>query len=94
MGLDNYGRAMKILLYFDWVGTRTELRGVDSRMKESCEETGVEYLGLYESMNEKWNFVWLYEAKSFDHFMEMASKVMRPVKMNHYITEILIPQEL
>ena len=85
---------MKILLYFDWVGTRKELKEQDKKMQKSCDETGVEYLGLYGSMNEKWNYVWLFEAKSFDHFLEMSSKVPRPIHMTHYITELLIPINL
>ena len=85
---------MKILLYFDWVGTRKELKEQDKKMQKSCDETGVEYLGLYGSMNEKWNYVWLFGAKSFDHFLAMSSKVPRPIHMTHYITELLIPINL
>jgi len=85
---------MKILLYFDWAGTRKELKDHDKKMQESCLDTGVEHQGLYGSMNEKWNFVWIFEANSFDHFMEMSWKVPRPPQMSHYITELLIPQRL
>ena len=85
---------MKILLYFDWTGTRKELKDHDKKMQKSCLETGVEYEGLYGSMNEKWNFVWVFEANSFDHFREMSRKVLRPVYMVHYITELLIPARL
>ncbi len=63
-------------------------------MRGAAEEVGTEYMGLYGSMNEKWNYVWLFEAKSFDHFMEMARKVPRPPQMTHYITELLIPVRL
>jgi len=85
---------MKILLYFDWTGTRKELKDHDKKMQKSCLDTGVEHQGLYGSMNEKWNFVWIFEANSFDHFMEMSWKVPRPPLMSHYITELLIPQRL
>ena len=85
---------MKILLYFDWTGTRKELKDHDKKMQKSCLDTGVEHQGLYGSMNEKWNFVWIFEANSFDHFMEMSWKVPRPPQMSHYITELLIPQRL
>jgi hypothetical protein len=85
---------MKILLYFDWVGTRIELREHDKKMRKSCIETVVEHEGLYGSMNEKWNYVWVFEANSFDHFLEMSQKVPRPVHMVHYITELLIPIKL
>ena len=85
---------MKILLYFDWSGTRKELVEHDKRMKKSCEETGVIYMGIHGSMNLKWNFVWLFDAKSYDHFMEMTTKVPRPLFMTHYITELLIPVKL
>jgi len=85
---------MKILLYFDWIGTRKELKEHDKKMQKSCIETGVEHEGLYGSMNAKWNYVWVFEANSFDHFLEMSSKVPRPVHMTHYITELLIPSRL
>jgi hypothetical protein len=57
----------------------------------SCEETGVQYLGIHGNMNQKWNYCWLFDARSFDHFMQMTVKVPRPPQMTHYITEILIP---
>jgi hypothetical protein len=82
---------MKILLYFDWRGTRQELKEHNKKMQKSCIETGVEHEGLYGSMNEKWNYVWIFEAKGFDHFLEMSRRVPRPVNMTHYITELLIP---
>jgi hypothetical protein len=85
---------MKILLYFDWTGTRKELKDHDKKMQKSCLDTGVEHQGLYGSMNEKWNFVWIFEANSFDHFMEMSWKVPRAPQMIHYITELLIPARL
>jgi hypothetical protein len=85
---------MKILLYFDWVGTRKELKEHDIKLRQSCKDTGVEYNGLFGSMNQKWNFVWLFDAKSYDHFMEMTQGVPRPLQMTHYITELLIPIKL
>ena len=85
---------MKILLYFDWVGTRKELKEQDKKMHKSCIETGVEHMGLYGSMNAKWNYVWVFGPDSFDHFLEMSRKVPRPVNMTHYITELLLPAQL
>ena len=85
---------MKILLYFDWAGSRKELKEHDRKMQESCNETGVGHEGLYGSMNAKWNYVWVFEADGFDHFLEMSRRVPRPVYMTHYITELLIPINL
>ena len=82
---------MRILLYFDWLGSRKELREHDKRMQKSCEETGVKYLGIHFSMNQKWNYCWLFDARSYDHFMEMTTNVPHPLQMSHYITELLIP---
>jgi hypothetical protein len=90
-----YGRTeMKILLYFDWVGSRKELREQDKRMQKAAKEVGVEYMGIHGSMNQKWNYCWLFDARSFDHFSEMTAKVPRPPQMTHYITELLIPVKL
>ncbi|MCX6642508.1 MAG: hypothetical protein NTV15_03870 [Candidatus Bathyarchaeota archaeon] len=85
---------MKILLYFDWVGTRMELTEHDAKMKTAANETGVTYMGIYGSMNQKWNYVYVFEATSFDHFFAMTQKVPRPVQMTHYISELLIPVAL
>ena len=85
---------MKILLYFDWSGTRMEVAEHAAKMKTAAEETGVSYVGIYGSINQKWNYVYVFDAKSFDYFMEMAQKVPRPVQMTHYITELLIPVTL
>ncbi len=85
---------MKILLYFDWAGSRKELREHDKRMKNAAKDTGVEYMGIHGSMNQKWNFCWVFEAKSYDHFMQMTAKVPRPPQMTHYITELLMPVQL
>jgi hypothetical protein len=85
---------MKILLYFDWMGTRKELKEHDKKMQKSCHDSGVKYDGLFGSMNEKWNYVWIFDAQGYDHFLEMARNVPRPVNMAHYITELLIPINL
>ncbi len=82
---------MKILLYFDWSGSRKEVAEHYVKMQEACNETGVQYLGTYGAMNQKWNYVYIFEARSYDHFREMASKVPRPPQMTHYITDILLP---
>jgi hypothetical protein len=90
-----YGRKdMKILLYFDWVGSRKELKEHDKRMQKACQDSGVEYMGIHGSMNQKWNYCWLFDARSYDHFMEMAARVPRPPQMIHYVTEHLIPVQL
>lgn len=85
---------MKILLYFDWAGTRKELKAHDKKMQSAAEETGVEYIGLYGSMTEKWNYVWLFSTNSYDKFIDLARRVPRPVHMTHYIIEGLYPQQL
>jgi hypothetical protein len=56
---------MKILLYFDWAGSRKELREHDKRMCRH--EVGVEYMGIHGSMNQKRNYCWLFDARSYDH---------------------------
>jgi hypothetical protein len=45
-------------------------------------------------MNQKWNYCWLFDARSYDHFLEMTAKVARPPQMTHYITELLLPVKL
>ena len=86
--------GMKVILYFDWVGSRKELKSQDNKMQKSCKETGVQYMGIHGPQNQKWNYAWLFDVKSFDHFMEMTAKVPRPPQMTHYITELLIPVQL
>jgi len=74
--------------------TRKDLKEHDKKMQKSCIETGVDHEGLYGSMNAKWNYVWVFRANSFDHFLEMSRKVPRPMFMTHYITELLIAARL
>jgi hypothetical protein len=81
---------LKILLYFDWTGSRKDVKAWDEKVSNACEETGVTYMGLYGSQNEKWNFTALFDTESYDKFIEMARKVPRPSYMSHYITEILM----
>ena len=85
---------MKILLYFDWAGTRKEVKEHVDKMKAACKETGVEYVGIYGAMSQKWNYCYIFDARSYDHFQEMARKVPRPLPMTHYVTELLIPVTL
>jgi len=85
---------MKILLYFDWAGTRKEVAEHAAKMEAAAKETGVTYLGIYGSMNQKWNFCYMFDAKSYDQFMDMAKKIPRPIQMTHYITELLIQANL
>lgn len=83
---------MIVLLYFDWTGTTRELKSWEDKIKESCQKTGVEYKGLYGSFSEKWNFVSIFKAETFDNFLEMGKHVVRHPKMPHHIAEVLMPQ--
>jgi hypothetical protein len=83
-----------ILLYFDWVGTPKELKAWESKIRDSCEKTGVKYLGIFGSMNEKWNFVSIFETDGYDRFLDMGKSVVRHTKMPHHIAEVLIAQKL
>ena len=85
---------MIILLYFDWVGSHKELKVWETNIKEACEKTNVEYQGLYGSMNEKWNYVSIFEAEDYGHFLAMGKHVDRPLLMPHNIVEVLLPQNL
>jgi len=86
---------MKVLLYFDWMnGTRKELKAWENKIKVSTEETDVEYMGLYGSMNKKWKYCAMFSAESYDHFLKMTWKVPRPKYMTHYITELLLPSRI
>ena len=81
---------MKILLYFYWMGSRKEVKGWATKIMKACEETGVEYFGLYGTMNQKWHYTAMFDATSYDEFLKMAWKVPRPQYMTHYIHELLI----
>jgi len=85
---------MLILLYFDWLGCSKELKDWETKLKEACVKTGVEYKGLYSSMNEKWNYVSILETEAYDNFLAMGKKVVRHRKMPNNIAEVLLPQNL
>jgi len=85
---------MIILLYFDWVGGHKELKEWETKIREACVNSGVEYEGLFGSMNEKWNYVSIFEAEAYENFLAMGKKVARPQMMPHNIVEVLLPQNL
>lgn len=80
---------MIILIYFDWTGSRKELKDWNERIIESCKNIGVKYMGLYGPHNKKWNYVSIFESESYDKFLEMGKKVIRSTSMPHHISEIL-----
>jgi hypothetical protein len=45
-------------------------------------------------MGQKFNFTWIIESDSVDKFIKTTQSVNRPPAMTHYITEVLLPQEL
>ena len=62
-----------------------------TKIKEACGKTGVEYMGLYSSMNEKWNYVSIFETEAYGNFLAMGKKVVRPQEMPYNIAEVLLP---
>ena len=85
---------MIILLYFDWVGGHKALKEWETKIREACVNSGVEYEGLFGSMNKKWNYVSIFEAEAYENFLAMGKKVVRPQMMPHNIVEVLLPQNL
>jgi hypothetical protein len=85
---------MIILLYFDWVGSHKELKDWETNIKGACEKTDVEYRGLYGSMNEKWNYVSIFETEAYENFFAMENEVVRPQLMPHNVVETLLAQNL
>lgn len=85
---------MIILLYFDWMGNHKELKDWETKIKEACEKTDVEYQGLYSSMNKKWNYVSIFEAEAYENFLAMGKKMVKPQLMPHNIVEVFLPQNL
>ena len=87
-------KLMIILLYFDWAGTKAELKEYCEKIVSACENTEVQLMGLYGPMNVKWNYVGMFETDSYDRFLKMGRQVTRHPKMPHHITEILIKQDI
>jgi len=83
-----------VLLYFDWTGSWNELKDFNEKIRESCEQTDVVYKGLFGPMNVKWNFVWIFEAGSYEEFLDMAKHTYRHPKMPYHVAEILMPQDI
>ena len=81
---------MKVLVYFDWTGSRKELKEWVEKILEACGETEVEYEGLYGPLNEKWNYVGIFETESYDEFRRMTRKVSRRPYMTHTVSNILV----
>lgn len=85
---------MLILLYFDWLGTPSELKEWETNLKEACAKTGVEYKGLYSPLNEKWNYVSILETEEYSNFLAMGKSMVKHYKMPHNIADVVLPQIL
>jgi hypothetical protein len=84
------GSTLKVLVYFDWAGSRKELKEWLECIVKACDETEVEYEGLYGPLNEKWNYVGMFETESYDEFRRMTRKVSRRSHMTHTVSNILV----
>lgn len=56
---------------FQWKGVTEGLKKHYDAVKKVCEEKeGVKFLGLYGPYNERWNWVYMFKADSWEKFRE------------------------
>lgn len=90
---------MIIEICFQWETITEGLREHYEIVKKTCEEEdGVEFMGLFGPLNERWNWVYMFKAESFDRLREVSGKWDeryggRPKQATNVIWKILIPYE-
>ena len=87
------------LYYFDWKGTKEELKKYCSRYKKACEKHKVVFKGCYAPPQEKWHYVIVVEAPhlsnvSYDVFNPPFYEVGKSKEMTHGTIRYLVPTEI
>ena len=85
---------MIILVFFDWNANGKELKKWTQQFKEACDKNDMTFKGLYMPIGQKFNFTWMIETDSVDKYIETTKSLKRPLAMTHFITEVLLEQEL
>jgi len=92
-------KNMIILWYFNWrtapgEDKRKGLKEIYEKVKKAFEKTDVKFLGPYGPLNERWNYVWMFEAESFDKYMEVRMKLgPAPKEITNHVHKLLFPDQ-
>ena len=87
------------LFYFDWKGTKEELRDYCTKYKEACDKYNLVFKGCYAPPQEKWHYVIVVEAchlskVSYDVFNPPFFEVGKSKEMTHGMIRYLVPTEV
>ena len=66
-----------IQVCFQWKGITEGLKEHYELVKKVCaEKEGVKFMGLYGPLNERWNWVYMYKAESWEKYWEADRKFL------------------
>jgi len=93
------GKNMIILWYFNWRTAPGEdkskgLKEFYEKVNKAFEKTDIKFLGPYGPLNERWNYVWVFEAESFDKYAEVWMALgSTPKEITNHVTTMLFPDQ-
>ncbi|MBN1682057.1 hypothetical protein JW865_00705 [Candidatus Bathyarchaeota archaeon] len=83
---------MIIINYFDWQGTKDSLmRWVEAVNRES-EHNRVKFIGLYGPSQVRFNWAFIYEAGSQEHYHKIWKDLVIPIEVTHIVTHYFWPE--
>lgn len=88
-----------VQVLFQWEGITEGLKEDYDIAKKACNEVdGVNFMGLYGPVNERWNWAYIYEAESREKFwkaMEKTSELRggRPKQVTNVIVRLYRKRE-
>ena len=57
---------MLAVCYFDWDGPRDSVKEFGEMLSKGCEKAGVKFHGIWNPGQDKWNFVAIMEADTYE----------------------------
>jgi hypothetical protein len=62
---------MYILEHLDWYGSIKDLEELEKKLKEACNEAGVEFLGRFAPHNKKFHWTLFYRVKDLKDWLNV-----------------------
>ena len=67
----------KVVRYFDWDGPRDTVKEYGKNLEKACEKSKVKFWGIYGPAQDKWNFVAVLEAETWNDFSKPLAEASR-----------------
>ena len=84
---------MIVINYFDWSGTRDGLMRWAEAVQGECERHNIEFLGLSGPSQVKFNWCFIHNVKSQEHYHRAWSELGIPVEVTYSVIHYFWPEE-